>query len=67
MMKSVAHRLARILHTKSKTSFAVFKRVDKAHIKVGLVGAVLFAAAYAVETKAIISLESSQHLFEVMP
>jgi hypothetical protein len=66
MTKSVAHRLARILRIKSKRSFAVLKNINGGHITVGLVAAVLFASAYAVETKAILTLETSQNLFEVM-
>ena len=45
-------------------SFAVLKKIGGAHFKLGLV-AVLFALAYAVETKAVLNLESSQDLFEV--
>jgi hypothetical protein len=59
------HRLARAPHPRSKRSFAVFKKITRAHIKVGLVAAALFALAYAVETKAILALESSQGPFEV--
>jgi hypothetical protein len=66
MTKRVMRRLAKALHSGSKRSFAVLKTVGGAHIKVGLVAAVLFALAYAVETKAILALESSQNLFEVM-
>jgi hypothetical protein len=66
MTKSVARRLARILRIKGKRSFAVLKKINGTHIKVGLVAAVLFLSAYAVETKAILTLETSQNLFEVM-
>jgi hypothetical protein len=59
------HRLARVPRSRSKRSFAVFKKIARAHIKVGLVAATLFALAYAVETKAILALESSQCPFEV--
>jgi hypothetical protein len=37
-----------------------------AHVKLGLVAAAFFILAYAVETKAILALESSQDLFEVI-
>jgi hypothetical protein len=50
---------------KSKES-AVLKRVNGAHVKLGLVAAAFFILAYAVETKAILALESSQDLFEVI-
>jgi hypothetical protein len=66
MTKSVMHRFVKVLPSRSKRSFAVLKTVSGAHIKVGLVAAILFALAYAVETKAILALESSQNLFEVM-
>lgn len=59
------HRLARVLHPRSERSFAVFKKITRARIKVGLVAAALFALAYAVETKALLALESSQGPFEV--
>jgi hypothetical protein len=42
------------------------QKINGKHIKVGLVAAVLFLSAYAVETKAILTLETSQNLFEVM-
>jgi hypothetical protein len=66
MTNRVMHRLAKILRSGSKRSFAVLKTAGGARIKLGLVAAVLFALAYAVETKAILALESSQNLFEVM-
>jgi hypothetical protein len=67
MTKRVMHCLAKALCFRSKRSFPVLKKVSDAHIKVGLVTAVLFALAYAVETRAILALESSQDLFEVAP
>jgi ABC-type Fe3+ transport system permease subunit len=59
------HRLAKVPRSRGKRSFAVFKKVTRAHIKVGLVAAALFALAYAVETKAIFALESSRGPFEI--
>jgi hypothetical protein len=58
-------RLAKVVRYGSKRSFAVLEKVGGAHIKIGLVAAALFALAYAVETKAIFALESSQGPFEV--
>lgn len=65
MTKRVMHRLAKALCFRGKTSFPVLKKVSDARVKVGLVAAVLFALAYAIETKAVLTLESSQDLFEV--
>jgi hypothetical protein len=48
----------------SRRSFAALKKVSGAHIKVGLIAAVLFTLAYAVETKAILDLESSPNPLE---
>jgi hypothetical protein len=59
MTKSVVHRLAKVVRSASKRSFAALKRVGGAHAEVGLVAVTLFALAYAVETKAISTLESS--------
>jgi hypothetical protein len=64
MTKSVVRRLAKVVRAASKRSFAVLK-VSGRHAKVGLVAAVLFALAYAVETKAVSTLESSPNLFGV--
>jgi hypothetical protein len=61
------HRLARVIRSKSKTSFAAFRKLGGTHFKLALLAAALFALAYAAESKAIISLESSQDLFEVIP
>jgi hypothetical protein len=49
----------------SRRSVAALKKVSGAHIKVGLIAAVLFALAYAVETRAILDLESSPNPLEV--
>jgi hypothetical protein len=65
MTQSFVHRLAKVARSGSKRSFAVLEKVGGAHVKVGLVAAVLFISAYAVETKAIFALESSQGPFEV--
>ena len=65
MTKSVMHRLAEVVRSGSKRSFAVLEKVGRAHIKIGLVAAALFALGYAVETKAIFVLESSQGPFKI--
>jgi hypothetical protein len=49
----------------SRRSFASLKKVSGAHIKVGLIAAVLFALASAVGTRAILDLESSPNPLEV--
>jgi hypothetical protein len=46
--------------------FAALKKVSGAHIKLGLIAAILFALAYAVETKAILALEASPTPWEVI-
>jgi hypothetical protein len=66
MTNSVTQRLAKIVRSKSKRSLAVLKRVNSAHVKLAIVATALFVLAYAVETKAILVLESSQDLFEVI-
>lgn len=66
MTKGVVHRLAKALHSRSKGSLAFLKKVGDAPIKVGLVAAILFVLAYAVETKAVLVLEASPNLFEAM-
>ena len=59
-------RLAEVFRSKRKRSLAVLKKVNGAHVKLGLVAAAFFILAYAVETKAILALESSRDLFEVI-
>ena len=66
MTKSSTHRFAVDVRSKGKRSFAVLKKVSGAQIKAVLVAAIVFGFAYAVATKAILALESSQDLFEVM-
>ena len=66
MRNSVMRRLAKVVRSKSKRSFAFLKEINGAHLKIGLVAAALFALVYAVETKAILVLESSQYPLEVM-
>jgi hypothetical protein len=66
MTNSVMQHLAKVFRSISQKSLAVLKRVNGAHVKLGLVAVALFILAYAVETKAILALESSQDLFEVI-
>jgi hypothetical protein len=66
MTNGVKQRLVKDAHSKSKKSFAVLKKVNGAHVVLGLVAAAFFVLAYAVETKAILVLESSQDLFKVI-
>jgi hypothetical protein len=63
MTKSVMHQLAQILRCKSKRTIAVLKKISSAHITMGLVAAVLFASAYALETKAV---PASQNPFGIL-
>jgi hypothetical protein len=63
MMKRLRHRLAGAVRSASKTCLAVFEGGGGACIKVGLVAATLFTLVYAIETKAILALESSPELF----
>jgi hypothetical protein len=49
----------------SRRSFAALKKVRGAHIKLGLIAAILFALAYAIETKAILALEASPNPWQV--
>ena len=65
MRNSTIHRLAKFVRSKGKRGFAVVKKAF-ARFKVGLVALALFALAYAVETKAVLTLESSQDLFEII-
>lgn len=65
-MRSAIDLLAKLVRATGKRSFAVFKKIGGTNFKPGLVAVVLFALAYAVETKAVLTLQSSQDLFEVM-
>jgi hypothetical protein len=66
MTKSVKQRLAEAVRAKSRGIFVVLNKVGGTHIKAALVAAIVLGVACAVETKAILTLESSQHIFEVM-
>jgi hypothetical protein len=63
MRKRVMNRLAKVVRSGSKTCLAVFEGVGGAYVRAGLVAAALFTMAYAIETKAILTLESSPELF----
>jgi hypothetical protein len=63
MTNNAIRRLARIIRSTSKKSFAAINKVIGAHFKLGLLAVALFVLAYAAETKAILVLESSQDLF----
>lgn len=66
MTKSVMHYLAQILRCGSKRSIAVLKKINSAHITMGLVAAILTASAYALETKAVPAPQSSQNPFGIL-
>jgi|HubBroStandDraft_1064217.scaffolds.fasta_scaffold1895984_2 hypothetical protein len=66
MTNGSMHRLAEALRPSSKETFAVLKRIGGAPFAAGLVAAVLFASIYFIETKAILALESSPKIFEVV-
>ncbi len=65
MTNSVVRRLAKVVRSQSKRSFAILKKINGAHFWLGIFAAALFALAYAAETKAILALETS-NLFEIM-
>jgi hypothetical protein len=45
MTQSVVHRVAKVVRSGSKGSFAVLEKVGGAYVRVGLVAAVLFTLA----------------------
>jgi hypothetical protein len=56
--KILVQRLAKAASSKTKARFAAIKSYNGGHhsIKLGLVTAALFASAYVVETKALLSV-----------
>jgi hypothetical protein len=66
MQKAVMHRIAQVMRSKCKRSLVALGKPNGPNFKLALFAAALFALAYAAETKAIFSLESSQDLFEVI-
>jgi hypothetical protein len=61
------HRLARAVRCIGSRSLALLKKLGGPHVRLGLLAAALFALAFAAETKAILALQSSQDLFDVVP
>jgi hypothetical protein len=61
------HRLAKAVRCKGRRSLALLRKLGGPHVRLGLFAAALFALAFAAETKAILALQSSQDLFDVMP
>jgi ABC-type Fe3+ transport system permease subunit len=61
------HRLAKAVRSKGRRSFALLRKLNGPHVRLGLFAAALFALAFAAETKAILALQSSQDLFDVIP
>jgi hypothetical protein len=66
MRNSVMHRVAKIIRSTRKRSPAVLEKINGPYFKLALFAVALFSLACAAETKAILALESSQSLFEVM-
>jgi hypothetical protein len=58
--------LTKVVRSKIERSPA-FKKLNGSHLGLALFAAALFALAYGAETNAIVTLESSQDLFEVVP
>jgi hypothetical protein len=67
MTIGILHRLAKIVRTKGKRSFAVLNKFNSPRVRLWLFAAALLALACAAETKAVLSLETSQALFGVIP
>jgi ABC-type Fe3+ transport system permease subunit len=61
------HRLAKAVRSNGSRSFALLRKLYGPYIRLGLFAAALFASALAAETKAILALQSSQDLFDVIP
>jgi hypothetical protein len=61
------HRLAKAVRCKGSRSLALLRKLNGPHVRLGLLAAALFALAFAAETKAILALQSSQGLFEIIP
>jgi hypothetical protein len=66
MTNGIMERLAKVARSKSKRTPAVLKKANAAHVKLGILAVAFFVLAYAVEAKAILALQSSQDLFEVI-
>jgi hypothetical protein len=66
MKKAIMHRVTQVRRSKCKRSLVALGKINGPYFKLALFAAALFALAYAAETKAIFSLESSQDLFEVI-
>jgi hypothetical protein len=67
MTIDLTHRLAKTVRSNGSRSFALLRKFDGPHVGLGLFAAALFALAFAAETKAILALQSSQYLFDVIP
>jgi hypothetical protein len=61
------HRLAKAVRCKGSRSLALLRKLNGPHVRLGLLAAALFALAFAADTKAILALQSSQGLFEIIP
>jgi hypothetical protein len=64
---NLMHRLAKAVRCKGSRSLALLRKLNGPHVRLGLLAAALFALAFAAETKAILALQSSQGLFEIIP
>jgi hypothetical protein len=66
MKNGFKQRLVKLVCSKSEKGVTALKKLNGAHVKLGIVAVAFFLLAYAVETKAVLVLESSQDLFEVI-
>ena len=64
---NLMHRLAKAVRCKGSRSLALLRKLDGPNVRLGLLAAALFALTFAAETKAILALQSSQGLFEIIP
>jgi hypothetical protein len=61
------HPLAKFVRSYGSRSLALLRKLNGPRVRLGLLAAALFALAFAAETKAILALQSSQDLFDVIP
>ena len=55
------HRLAKAVRSRGSRSFALLRKLNGPHVKLGLFAAALFALAFAAETKAHEALEHGKN------
>ena len=67
MILGILFYMAKRVRAKDRTRFAFIDKIDGVALKLAIFAGAIFTVAYLAATKAILALEVSQSLFDLIP